>query len=224
MVPSVAVRYYRLVRWMDYLQHLLSSAAADNVAVSSRGVNSDETAVFVPAVFDFAQLRAALTGSTAAPTNATAAAASKSATKPIAKSAASSKSSAPASAHPFARVDLRVGRIVKVEKHPNADRLYIEHVDLGEAEPRTVVSGLVEHVPMAELQDRLCVFICNLKPATLCKTLSSAMLLVAKTPETDEQSTCTLEPLIPPVGSVPGDRITIDGVTRMTLALTAPRC
>jgi aminoacyl tRNA synthase complex-interacting multifunctional protein 1 len=111
------------------------------------------------------------------------------------------------SLHPFARVDLRVGKIVKVEKHPNADRLYVEYVDLDEEEPRVVVSGLVEHVPIDELQDRLCIFICNLKPATLCKVLSSAMLLVAK----DE--TGLLEPLIPPAGCVAGDRISIDGVT-----------
>lgn len=210
MVPSVAARYYRLVRWMDYLQHQLlrSSQAATE---SSRGANSEETAVFVPAVFDFAQLRAALAGPAVPPV-------AKPAAKSAAKQPATKPVAAPQPVHPFARVDLRVGKIVRVEKHPNADRLYIEHVDLGEAEPRTVVSGLVEHVPMAELQDRLCVFICNLKPATLCKVLSTAMLLVAKTPEGQEaESPAVLEPLIPPAGSVPGDRITIDGVTRTAI-------
>lgn len=41
------------------------------------------------------------------------------------------------------RLDLRVGKIVEVSKHPDADTLYLEKIDVGEAQPRTVVSGLV---------------------------------------------------------------------------------
>lgn len=101
------------------------------------------------------------------------------------------------------RVDLRVGKIVEIEKHPNADRLYIEKVDFGETELRTVVSGLVEHVAIEDLKDRMCMFICNLKPASICKIQSSAMLLVAK------NETQGLEPLIIPLGARPGDRISV---------------
>lgn len=36
------------------------------------------------------------------------------------------------------RLDIRVGKVVKVEKHPEADTLYVEQIDVGEAEPRTV--------------------------------------------------------------------------------------
>lgn len=43
----------------------------------------------------------------------------------------------------MSRLDFRVGKIVQVEKHPDADSLYLEKVDVGEANPRTVVSGLV---------------------------------------------------------------------------------
>ncbi|PAV60137.1 hypothetical protein WR25_18500 [Diploscapter pachys] len=49
------------------------------------------------------------------------------------------------------RLDLRVGRIVKCEKHPDADSLYVEQIDLGEGKPRTVVSGLVKHVPLDQV-------------------------------------------------------------------------
>jgi tRNA-binding EMAP/Myf-like protein len=35
-------------------------------------------------------------------------------------------------------LDLRVGVIRKAERHPDADTLYVEEVDCGEAEPRTV--------------------------------------------------------------------------------------
>lgn len=50
------------------------------------------------------------------------------------------------------RLDLRIGRIVSAEKHPDADSLYVEQVDVGEAAPRTVVSGLVKHIPLDKVQ------------------------------------------------------------------------
>jgi tRNA-binding EMAP/Myf-like protein len=46
-----------------------------------------------------------------------------------------------------------VGKILKAWKHPEADSLYVEEVDVGEAEgPRTICSGLVKYVPEEELQ------------------------------------------------------------------------
>jgi tRNA-binding EMAP/Myf-like protein len=46
------------------------------------------------------------------------------------------------------RLDLRVGVIKKAWRHPDADSLYVEEMDLGEETgPRTVVSGLVKHIP-----------------------------------------------------------------------------
>ena len=38
-------------------------------------------------------------------------------------------------------------------------------VDVGEEKPRTVISGLVKHVPIDEMQGRLVIAMCNLKPA-----------------------------------------------------------
>ena len=49
------------------------------------------------------------------------------------------------------RLDLRVGRILKAQKHPDADALYVEEIDIGEEIPRTVVSGLVRFVPLEEV-------------------------------------------------------------------------
>jgi tRNA-binding EMAP/Myf-like protein len=48
------------------------------------------------------------------------------------------------------RLDFRVGRILEARKHPDADSLYVEIIDLGEEKPRTVVSGLVRFVPLEE--------------------------------------------------------------------------
>jgi methionyl-tRNA synthetase len=50
------------------------------------------------------------------------------------------------------RLDIRVGLIKKVEKHPDADSLYVEEIDVGEEQTRTVVSGLVNYISVDELQ------------------------------------------------------------------------
>ncbi|XP_022079451.1 aminoacyl tRNA synthase complex-interacting multifunctional protein 1-like isoform X2 [Acanthaster planci] len=102
------------------------------------------------------------------------------------------------------QVDLRIGRIVDVKKHPDADTLYLEQIDIGEGSPRTVVSGLVKHVPMEEMQDRLVIMCCNLKPAKMRGVLSQAMVMCAATDD-------KVEILLPPEGVVPGDRVSCDG-------------
>jgi aminoacyl tRNA synthase complex-interacting multifunctional protein 1 len=44
------------------------------------------------------------------------------------------------------------GLISSVAKHPDADSLYVEQVDVGEAEPRTIVSGLVNYMTLEQMQ------------------------------------------------------------------------
>ena len=55
----------------------------------------------------------------------------------------------------------------------------METVDVGEESPRTVVSGLAGLYPMENLQDRLGVFMCNLKPVKMRGIESRAMLMCA---------------------------------------------
>uniref|UniRef100_A0A915BVQ0 Methionine--tRNA ligase, cytoplasmic n=2 Tax=Parascaris univalens TaxID=6257 RepID=A0A915BVQ0_PARUN len=81
------------------------------------------------------------------------------------------------------RLDLRVGRILEAAKHPDAESLYVEKIDLGEAQPRTVVSGLVRHVPLEAMQNRLVICLCNLKPMKMRGVESQAMVMCASTPE-----------------------------------------
>ena len=66
-----------------------------------------------------------------------------------------------------------------MSQHPDADSLYLEKIDVGEAEPRTVVSGLVAYVSQEALQDRLVLLLCNLKPQKMRGVESQAMLLCA---------------------------------------------
>ncbi|KAL3202314.1 hypothetical protein MRX96_012097 [Rhipicephalus microplus] len=102
------------------------------------------------------------------------------------------------------RLDLRVGRIMSAVKHPDADSLYVEQVDVGEEKPRTVVSGLVKFVPLDKMQNRMAVLLCNLKPAKMRGVTSEAMVMCASTPE-------KVEILAPPPGAQPGDRVVCDG-------------
>ncbi len=82
---------------------------------------------------------------------------------------------------PFEKIDLRVGKINKVESHPEADHLYVLEIDLGEATPRTICSGLAHHIPADQLQDKHCVVVANLAPAELRGIKSEGMVLsVAK--------------------------------------------
>lgn len=77
------------------------------------------------------------------------------------------------------RLDIRVGKIVEVSKHPDADSLYVEKIDLGEAVPRTIVSGLAKWVPIEQMENRLVAVLCNLKPAKMRGVESQGMVLCA---------------------------------------------
>ncbi|XP_037119369.1 tyrosine--tRNA ligase, cytoplasmic [Syngnathus acus] len=105
------------------------------------------------------------------------------------------------------KLDIRVGKVVSVEKHPDADSLYLEKIDVGEAEPRTVVSGLVAYISQEDLQERMVLVLCNLKPQKMRGIESQAMLLCASI----EGEPRRVEPLDPPEGSSPGDRVFVEG-------------
>lgn len=50
------------------------------------------------------------------------------------------------------RLDIRVRLITKAQKHPDADSLYVEEIDVGEPQPCTVVSGLVKYILLENMQ------------------------------------------------------------------------
>jgi len=104
------------------------------------------------------------------------------------------------------RLDIRIGKIVEVSRHPDAEKLYVEKIDVGEPSPRTIVSGLVDFVPEEKMLNRLVVVLCNLKPAKMRGVESKGMVLCSSREEPKE-----VEPLAVPEGSAPGDRVTVDG-------------
>ncbi|XP_006824944.1 aminoacyl tRNA synthase complex-interacting multifunctional protein 1-like [Saccoglossus kowalevskii] len=101
-------------------------------------------------------------------------------------------------------LDMRVGRIVDVKKHPNADTLYVEEIDCGESSPRTVIAADVERYTLEQMTDRPVVVLCNVKPAKMRGIYSKGMLMCAVSQD-------KLELLEPPEDSVPGDRISFEG-------------
>ncbi|XP_031175645.1 aminoacyl tRNA synthase complex-interacting multifunctional protein 1-like isoform X1 [Sander lucioperca] len=100
------------------------------------------------------------------------------------------------------RLNLRVGRVLGVRRHPLAEAMSVQEVDVGEDAPRTVVSKLGEKTPLEELQGGLAVLLCNIKACKVRGVVSQARLLCCSV--SDDCS----ELLAPPPGSTPGDRVT----------------
>ena len=107
-----------------------------------------------------------------------------------------------------AAMDIRVAKILSVENHPDADSLYVLKVDAGEAEPRTICSGLRASYTADELQNRMIVLFANLKPAPLRGIMSNGMLFAG---DTDAEHICKL--IAPPEGAKPGERATFNGIS-----------
>lgn len=76
-------------------------------------------------------------------------------------------------------IQLVCARITRVERHPSADKLYVEDIDLGPLGQRTIVSGLVPYYSPEELLGKTVIVVANLKPAKLRGVVSQGMLLAA---------------------------------------------
>ena len=79
----------------------------------------------------------------------------------------------------FMEVELRVGKIVNVEDHPNADRLYVVKLDDGTDSQRTICAGIKEYYSSEDLMGKTVVFVANLKPRPLRGVVSEGMMLAA---------------------------------------------
>jgi aminoacyl tRNA synthase complex-interacting multifunctional protein 1 len=114
------------------------------------------------------------------------------------------------------RLNMRIGQIVNVKKHPDADSLYVEEVDVGEEKNRTIVSGLVKHVSIEEMQNRKAIFLINLKPAKMRGVMSEGMIMCASSPE-------KVEIIVPPADVQIGDQVTVEGYTGAPDAMLNPK-
>ena len=84
----------------------------------------------------------------------------------------------------FKKIELKIAKVLKVEEHPNADKLWVLQVDIGEENPRTIVAGLRKDYSAQELEGKNIIVVSNLEEAVLRGVKSQGMLLAAKDKET----------------------------------------
>ncbi len=101
----------------------------------------------------------------------------------------------------FAKIDLRVARIVKAEHVQGADKLLKLTLDIGEARPRTVFAGIKSAYDPAQLEGKLTVMVANLAPRKMKFGLSEGMVLAAS----DERGGPFV--MFPDEGAQPGMRV-----------------
>jgi len=107
---------------------------------------------------------------------------------------------------PFSKLDLRVAEILEVKNHPNADKLYLAHIDIGDGGKRVIVAGLKNHYAASELMEKKIVVVTNLEPATIRGVKSTAMLLAA----TDSDGVVSL---LDPNDATVGEQVTVNDIT-----------
>ncbi|KAK9115977.1 hypothetical protein Sjap_014924 [Stephania japonica] len=103
-------------------------------------------------------------------------------------------------------LNIQIGVIRKAWKHPSADSLLVEEIDLGDGNVRQVVSGLAKYCAPDALANRLVVLITNVKPGKLRDVVSAGLVLCAS-----NQDHTAVEPLIPPEGAKIGERVSFLG-------------
>ncbi|MEO7558045.1 MAG: methionine--tRNA ligase subunit beta, partial [Gammaproteobacteria bacterium] len=101
----------------------------------------------------------------------------------------------------FAKIDLRIARIVKAEDVEGAEKLLKLTLDIGEENPRTVFAGIKSAYKPADLEGKLTVMVANLTPRKMKFGLSEGMVLAAGPGGQD------LWILEPHAGAQPGMRV-----------------
>ncbi|MCP4649452.1 MAG: methionine--tRNA ligase subunit beta [PVC group bacterium] len=78
----------------------------------------------------------------------------------------------------FKKVELKIARIIEVIEHPNADKLYVLKIEVGEVQ-KQIVAGIRLHYTKEELVGKQIVIVDNLEPVILRGEESQGMLLAA---------------------------------------------
>ena len=82
----------------------------------------------------------------------------------------------------FAKLELRVAKVVEARPHPNADKLMLLQVDVGDQQ-KQIVAGIRQHYTPEQLVGMLIVIVNNLAPVILRGETSNGMLLAATSGE-----------------------------------------
>jgi len=103
----------------------------------------------------------------------------------------------------FAKLNLKVAKVLDVQDLPGADKLYVLQIDLG-TEKRQIVAGVRNHHTKEDLIGKNLVVVTNLKPAKLKGFESNGMLLAAGSPDSK------IVKVIQPNKSRPGEQVYVD--------------
>jgi len=82
----------------------------------------------------------------------------------------------------FKKIEIKTAKILGVKDHPEADKLYIIDIDLGD-EKRQIVAGIKKHYVPEELVGKDIVVVVNLEPVVIRGVESNAMLLAGSNNE-----------------------------------------
>lgn len=97
----------------------------------------------------------------------------------------------------FSKVEVKVGTVLLCEVVPDTDKLLRLMIDVGEAEPRQIISGIAAYVPdPSSLVGRQLAFVTNLEPRTLRGLQSDGMLFAVG--EGDTFAFMTPDRVVPP--------------------------
>ncbi len=97
----------------------------------------------------------------------------------------------------FKKLEIKIGKILSVEKVPDTDKLLRLEVDFGEEKPRQIISGIALHFEdIQTLVGKLCPFITNLEPRII-KGLESNGMIMAASSEKDDFSLMEVSSTMP---------------------------
>lgn len=105
-------------------------------------------------------------------------------------------------------IQLKVAKIIKVERNPESDKLYVEHVDDGSGTDRVIQSGLVPYLKEEDLLGKTVIIADNLAPRKMRGIESRGMLLAAD--YKDENGKDCVEILTAP-WAAPGTKVVLEG-------------
>ncbi|MEX3013800.1 methionine--tRNA ligase subunit beta [Acinetobacter baumannii] len=100
----------------------------------------------------------------------------------------------------FLKVDLRVAQVVEAGTVEGSDKLLQLTLDVGEAEPRNVFSGIRSQYAPEDLKGKLVVMVANLAPRKMRFGISNGMVLAAGNGE-------GIFIISPDSGAKPGDKV-----------------
>jgi methionyl-tRNA synthetase len=79
----------------------------------------------------------------------------------------------------FMKVEMKTGKVIAIDDHPNADKLYVVTIQDGPESTRTVCAGLKGIYEKEQLLGKQVIFVANLKPRKLRGIMSEGMILAA---------------------------------------------